>query len=156
MYEALRKGADIDQLNRLTYIKPRFIQQMKKLALLEEEILKYKHGRLPDKLLVQAKKDGFIDRLVDEQFKKEFTASAQSRRFSFILATNHFEGGKSLKEFKEFVEGKNRKPNRLINEKSPYLLQHDYNPVDWYPWGAEAFQKAKREGKCVFLSVGYS
>ena len=48
------------------------------------------------------------------------------------------------------------KPNRLAHEKSPYLLQHADNPVDWYPWGEEAFQKAKREGKPVFLSVGYS
>src|SRR5436309_5601199 len=49
-----------------------------------------------------------------------------------------------------------RQPNRLINEKSPYLLQHAYNPVDWYPWGNEAFQKAKIENKPIFLSVGYS
>ena len=49
-----------------------------------------------------------------------------------------------------------RKPNRLINEKSPYLLQHAYNPVDWYPWGAEAFEKAKAEDKPVFVSIGYS
>ena len=49
-----------------------------------------------------------------------------------------------------------RKPNRLIHEKSPYLLQHAYNPVDWYPWGEEAFAKAKREDKPIFLSVGYS
>ncbi|MEW5954182.1 MAG: carbamoyl-phosphate synthase large subunit [Bacillota bacterium] len=62
MYEALRKGAGIDQLNRLTHIKPWFIQQMKELVLLEEEILKHKHGRLPDELLVQAKRDGFADR----------------------------------------------------------------------------------------------
>ncbi|XP_053157194.1 spermatogenesis-associated protein 20 isoform X1 [Hemicordylus capensis] len=46
--------------------------------------------------------------------------------------------------------------NRLINEKSPYLLQHAHNPVDWYPWGQEAFDKAKREDKLIFLSVGYS
>ncbi len=46
--------------------------------------------------------------------------------------------------------------NSLIREKSPYLLQHAYNPVDWYPWGEEAFSKAKREDKPVFLSVGYS
>lgn len=46
--------------------------------------------------------------------------------------------------------------NRLIHEKSPYLLQHAHNPVDWYPWGEEAFAKAKREDKPVFLSVGYS
>jgi uncharacterized protein YyaL (SSP411 family) len=49
-----------------------------------------------------------------------------------------------------------RAPNRLINEKSPYLLQHAYNPVDWYPWGDEAFERARREGKPVFLSIGYS
>jgi uncharacterized protein YyaL (SSP411 family) len=47
-------------------------------------------------------------------------------------------------------------PNRLASEKSPYLLQHAHNPVDWYPWGDEAFEKAKREDKPVFLSVGYS
>ncbi len=47
-------------------------------------------------------------------------------------------------------------PNRLINEKSPYLIQHAYNPVDWYPWGDEAFQKAKSEDKPIFLSIGYS
>ena len=46
--------------------------------------------------------------------------------------------------------------NRLANEKSPYLLQHRDNPVDWYPWGEEAFEKAKIEDKPVFLSIGYS
>src|SRR5579864_4589843 len=46
--------------------------------------------------------------------------------------------------------------NRLANEKSPYLLQHAHNPVDWYPWGDEAFEKARREQKPVFLSIGYS
>ncbi|NLG24644.1 MAG: thioredoxin domain-containing protein [Clostridiales bacterium] len=46
--------------------------------------------------------------------------------------------------------------NRLSNEKSPYLLQHADNPVDWFPWGEEAFARAKREDKPVFLSVGYS
>ncbi len=46
--------------------------------------------------------------------------------------------------------------NRLAREKSPYLLQHQHNPVDWYPWGEEAFEKARREGKPIFLSVGYS
>ena len=48
------------------------------------------------------------------------------------------------------------KPNRLIDEKSPYLLQHAYNPVDWYPWGEEAFAKARAENKPIFLSIGYS
>jgi uncharacterized protein len=46
--------------------------------------------------------------------------------------------------------------NRLAREKSPYLLQHAHNPVDWYPWGEEAFAKARRENKPIFLSVGYS
>ena len=47
-------------------------------------------------------------------------------------------------------------PNRLIHEKSPYLQQHAYNPVEWYPWGEEAFERATRENKPVFLSIGYS
>jgi uncharacterized protein len=47
-------------------------------------------------------------------------------------------------------------PNRLIQEKSPYLLQHAHNPVNWYPWGDEAFTKARQENKPVFLSVGYA
>ncbi len=48
------------------------------------------------------------------------------------------------------------KPNRLAKESSPYLLQHAHNPVDWYPWGQEAFDRAKKEKKLVFLSIGYS
>ena len=46
--------------------------------------------------------------------------------------------------------------NHLKNQTSPYLLQHVNNPVNWYPWGEEAFEKAKREQKPVFLSIGYS
>jgi uncharacterized protein len=49
-----------------------------------------------------------------------------------------------------------RTPNRLLNEKSPYLQQHAYNPVDWYPWSEEAFTKARAEDKPIFLSIGYS
>lgn len=45
--------------------------------------------------------------------------------------------------------------NRLINEKSPYLLQHAYDPVNWYPWGEEAFQEAKSKQLPIFLSIGY-
>ena len=62
MYEALRKGADVDQLYAFTYIKPWFIQQMKELVDLEEEILKFKGGLPPDDLVVRAKKDGFADK----------------------------------------------------------------------------------------------
>src|SRR5439155_257439 len=47
-------------------------------------------------------------------------------------------------------------PNNLIKETSPYLLQHAYNPVKWYPWTEEALRRAKEENKPIFLSVGYS
>src|SRR5512136_1305942 len=47
-------------------------------------------------------------------------------------------------------------PNRLTKEKSPYLLQHAYNPVDWHAWNEEAFEKARAENKPIFLSIGYS
>jgi uncharacterized protein YyaL (SSP411 family) len=46
--------------------------------------------------------------------------------------------------------------NRLARERSPYLLQHANNPVDWHPWGEEAFERARREDKPIFLSIGYS
>src|SRR5688500_2457449 len=46
--------------------------------------------------------------------------------------------------------------NRLAQERSPYLLQHASNPVDWYPWGADAFERARAEDKPIFLSIGYS
>ena len=59
-------------------------------------------------------------------------------------------------EPKESPVAAKRKPNRLAGEKSPYLLQHAHNPVDWHPWGSEAFEKARSEGKAVFLSIGYS
>ncbi|MFD3002305.1 thioredoxin domain-containing protein [Pontibacter toksunensis] len=49
-----------------------------------------------------------------------------------------------------------KKANRLLNESSPYLLQHAYNPVDWYPWGEEALQKAKQEDKPIIVSIGYA
>jgi carbamoyl-phosphate synthase large subunit len=66
MYEALRKGADVDELSRLTHIKHWFINQMKELVLLEEEIIKYAGNQLPDNLLIQAKKDGFADRYLSK------------------------------------------------------------------------------------------
>ena len=47
-------------------------------------------------------------------------------------------------------------PNHLANEKSPYLLQHAFNPVDWYPWGERAFEKARKENKPILVSIGYS
>lgn len=60
------------------------------------------------------------------------------------------------KEDEPMGEEEGRKSNHLINEKSPYLLQHAYNPVDWYPWSDAAFQKAASEDKLIFLSIGYS
>src|SRR4030043_411152 len=66
MYEALRKGADVQKLYEKTYIKPWFINQMKELVELEEEILRYKGKTLPDQLLIQAKKDGFSDRYLSQ------------------------------------------------------------------------------------------
>lgn len=62
---------------------------------------------------------------------------------------NSSETTKSKKEAHPFT-------NRLAKETSPYLLLHQHNPVDWYPWGQEAFEKAKKENKIIFLSVGYS
>ena len=67
------------------------------------------------------------------------TSSSESNRQSLIDPTENL--GES---------------NHLINEKSPYLLQHAYNPVDWHPWGPEAFEKARLENKPIFLSIGYS
>lgn len=55
---------------------------------------------------------------------------------------------------KEMAAG--RRPNRLLGEKSPYLLQHAFNPVDWNPWGETAFAQARRDHKPIFLSIGYS
>ena len=62
----------------------------------------------------------------------------------------------SLEQIAKLPKDGGRGFNRLIHEKSPYLLQHARNPVDWFPWGDEAFAKARREDKPVFLSVGYS
>jgi carbamoyl-phosphate synthase large subunit len=82
MYEALRKGAGIQELYQKTFIKPWFIQQMKELVELEEQILKYNGWKLPDKLLIQAKKDGFADKYI----AKLTAASEQAIRDQRIKA----------------------------------------------------------------------
>jgi len=64
--------------------------------------------------------------------------------------------GKTVTATQDASEPGKQKLNRLAKEKSPYLRQHATNPVDWFPWGKEAFEKAKREGKPIFLSIGYS
>jgi len=61
-----------------------------------------------------------------------------------------------MSEHQPQPQGERSTPNRLIHEKSPYLLQHAYNPVDWRPWNGEAFEAARRENKPIFLSIGYS
>ncbi len=71
---------------------------------------------------------------------------------ALALIRNHAQ----QKNDKASVTREGQYTNRLINEKSPYLLQHAHNPVDWYPWGEEAFEKARREDRPVFLSIGYS
>jgi len=62
----------------------------------------------------------------------------------------------SNETFSDPASARSDHTNRLAHEKSPYLLQHAHNPVDWYPWGEEAFDRARRENKPIFLSVGYS
>ncbi len=63
---------------------------------------------------------------------------------------------KTEKETAEKNSHGSAKANRLVGETSPYLLMHAYNPVDWYPWGPESFERAKDENKPIFLSIGYS
>ena len=74
-------------------------------------------------------------------------------RFGFLALTWLVT---SSDTFAESTPARPEHTNRLAHEKSPYLLQHAHNPVDWYAWGEEAFAKARRENKPIFLSVGYS
>ncbi len=85
-------------------------------------------------------------------------------RFGFVALTwlvtaNHGDADPTLagpRRSESAATEKREHTNRLAHEKSPYLLQHAHNPVDWYPWGEEAFAKARQENKPIFLSVGYS
>src|SRR5213082_181413 len=74
-------------------------------------------------------------------------------RFGFLALTWLVTSSDNLAERKP---ARPQNTNRLAREKSPYLLQHAHNPVDWYPWGKEAFAKARSENKPIFLSIGYS
>src|SRR6188472_2733525 len=74
-------------------------------------------------------------------------------RFGFLALTWFVTSGENVVEH---TPARSEHTNRLARETSPYLLQHAHNPVDWYPWGEEAFAKAKKDGKLVFLSIGYS
>lgn len=95
----------------------------------------------------------FFAPLISTNAKKTVRNTGLSRYIHRYLLTLHRtmasasgEGG----------DGKPKHTNRLQHSKSPYLLQHKHNPVDWFPWGDEAFDKAKSENKPIFLSVGYS
>jgi len=79
MYEALRKGAEVNELHKITYIKEWFIEQMKELVMLEEEILKHKGGKLPDDLLIKAKKDGFADKYISKLLEVDESSIRNSR-----------------------------------------------------------------------------
>src|SRR5260221_12449428 len=70
---------------------------------------------------------------------------------AFICATSAF-----ICVSKAFPPRHSQMPNRLAKETSPYLQQHAENPVDWYPWGEEALERARREDKPILLSIGYS
>ncbi|MDX2503325.1 MAG: DUF255 domain-containing protein [Gammaproteobacteria bacterium] len=93
---------------------------------------------------VVAAQEGKTEPVLSELAKKQLTAY-QNRGSDYKPRTEHFNSDGSPKYI-----------NRLIFEESPYLIQHAHNPVDWYAWGTEAFEKARRENKPIFLSIGYS
>jgi uncharacterized protein YyaL (SSP411 family) len=79
-----------------------------------------------------------------EDLPPRLRAALEAKGAGYVPRTHHLEGGRPT-----FT-------NRLVLESSPYLLQHAHNPVNWYPWGDEAFEDARRLGRPVFLSIGYS
>ncbi len=82
---------------------------------------------------------------IDIDLQRRLEQAFESQQGDYVPRTHHLE-----------KDGSPRFTNRLILESSPYLLQHAHNPVNWYPWSEEAFERAKRENKPVFLSIGYS
>ena len=82
---------------------------------------------------------------VDEALQQRLDQALASQEPGYVPRTHHLA-----------EDGSPRFTNRLIEESSPYLLQHAHNPVNWYAWSDEAFERAKRENKPIFLSVGYS
>ncbi|HUS37451.1 MAG TPA: thioredoxin domain-containing protein [Verrucomicrobiae bacterium] len=79
-----------------------------------------------------------------------------SAAVALMLSTGVVFGAEKLVKEEARVEQKHSYTNRLAKEKSPYLLQHQHNPVEWYAWGNEAFEKARKENKPILLSIGYS
>ena len=100
---------------------------------------------------VAARLDRFVIRALS--FLRHSTFELRHFRVAFLALTWLVT---SSDTFAEFTPPHPKHTNRLAHEKSPYLLQHAHNPVDWYPWGEEAFAKARKENKPIFLSVGYS
>tara|TARA_B100001287_G_scaffold266254_1_gene259992 strand:- start:75 stop:2189 length:2115 start_codon:yes stop_codon:yes gene_type:complete len=76
--------------------------------------------------------------------------------FFFFLLLSIVSCGQTIKDKKNIMGKEHKYTNELINESSPYLLQHAHNPVNWYPWGEKALQKAKDENKLLIISVGYA
>ena len=86
-----------------------------------------------------------------------FRMEYQFKLFATLTILACEPGIAAEQEPKDKDKGKEKtKANRLAKESSPYLLQHAHNPVDWYAWGSEAFERAKKENKLIFLSIGYS
>ncbi|MEO6184607.1 MAG: thioredoxin domain-containing protein, partial [Verrucomicrobiota bacterium] len=75
---------------------------------------------------------------------------------SFVMASGCSKQNQNTKTAVSTNSPTHSNTNRLAREKSPYLLQHQHNPVDWFAWGEEAFAKARAENKPIFLSIGYS
>lgn len=88
---------------------------------------------------------GFAAEALDSELQKRLYQAYKAKGKDYTPRTEHLKPDGSAKYI-----------NRLILEESPYLIQHAHNPVNWYAWGSEAFAKAKRENKPVFLSIGYS
>ncbi len=86
---------------------------------------------------------------------RQASTSRSALRFFLVLVTCLGLGRPALSQSPQRTTKGHAYTNRLIHEKSPYLLLHAHNPVDWYPWGEEAFAKARRENKPIFLSIGY-
>jgi len=89
--------------------------------------------------------ENIVSNDIDEKLQAELFKAYESRGADYEPRTEHFK-----------EDGTPVYVNRLIKEDSPYLLQHAHNPVNWHPWGSEAFEKAKQQDKPVFLSIGYA
>jgi uncharacterized protein YyaL (SSP411 family) len=91
---------------------------------------------------------------VDKWFQIDLSDTGPFRQATSTSAKPTLASSTSLRP--DVIDSTEGEPNRLINQNSPYLLQHAYDQVDWYPWGDEAFEKAQQENKPIFLSIGYS